>query len=244
MTLPASLLSVVEQHPCFSGYYRYDAEIQACIDPAAPAARLYTFSCGDCLMFRPGVLVSLLSAGISAYSLADALCAHMRGLRGYRVSVSGYFTAGGGFWLSAAYYGDGLFLIDGSRNRNGRADLDVLIEAFRHGVLQPEDPRMLDPSLYTVEPAFVNMAAPVAKVKTKQDLIASPQYSAKSKQGFSRATIVEFLPLVAVAAAPAQQPPLPEPAPRKLEMGEVCPKCGALVEERALFTGTFVGCLC
>jgi len=255
MTLPASLLTAVERHPCFSGHYRSDSEIQACIDPGQPAARLYTVSCGDCLVFRPGVLTNLLPAGMSAYALADALSAHVRGMRGYRWSVAGYFTAGGGFWLSAAYYGNGLFLVDASRNRNGRAEVDMLVDAFRHGILQPEDPRMLDPLLYTTEPAYLNMAGPVTPIGSKGDLVRSNQYSGGPRPGFGRAVIVEFAPLAqasqgASAAPPPPSPPLPPPPAlvppptQRLFARNVCQKCGAEVKERPLFTGTYVGCLC
>jgi hypothetical protein len=248
MSLPASLLAAVEQHACFSGHYRHESEIQACIDPAQPVTRLYTVSCGDCLSFRPGVLASLLPVGLTMYGLADALSAHVRALRGYRWSVAGYFTAGGGFWLSAAYYGGGLFLVDASRNRNGRPDADVLADAFRLGVLTPEDPRMGIPSLYAAEQAYVNMASPVARVQSKQDLVASRQYSQRNRPGFARATILEFLPFTTAAAPnPASSPPAPlaqAKIARKLEVGEVCPQCGAAVKERPLFTGSFVGCLC
>jgi len=258
MTLPASLLTAVERHSCFSGHYRSDSEIQACVDPGQPTARLFTVSCGDCLVFRPGVLASHLPSGMSTYALADTLSAHVRGLRGYRWSIAGYFTAGGGFWLSAAYYGNGLFLVDASRNRNGRAEVDMLVEAFRHGVLQPEDPRMLDPLLYTAEPAFLNMAGPVASVGNKHDLVRSTQYSGGPRPGYGRATILEFQPLAQVAvvaqpgpsATPPPSSPLPPPpalvppAVRRLASGDVCSKCGAEVKERPLFTGTYVGCLC
>jgi hypothetical protein len=255
MTLPASLLTAVERHPCFSGHYRSDSEIQACIDPGQPTARLYTVSCGDCLVFRPGVLTSHLPPGMSTYALADTLSAHVRSMRGYRWSVAGYFTAGGGFWLSAAYYGNGLFLVDASRNRNGRAEVDMLVEAFRHGVLQPEDPRMLDPQLYTAEPAYLNMAGAVSPVGNKHDLVHSSQYSGGPRPGYGRASILEFQPLAHAsqgpsATPPPSAPPLPPPpalvppAIRRLVTGDLCPKCGHEVKERPLFTGTYVGCLC
>jgi hypothetical protein len=245
MSLPAALLAAVERHPCFTGCYRSDSEVQACVDAAQPLAPVVSVACSDCLTFHPGALASLLPLGMTSYALANALSAHVRALRGYRWATGGYHTAGGGFWLSAAYYGDGLFLVDAARNRSSRTDAEMLAEAFRHSVLQPEDPRMVDPGLYTSELAYISMATPILPVQSKQDLLASPQRSATPKQGFHRVSIVEFQPLVAAAAAaaPAQAPEEAQ-APRELQLGEACPKCGAVVMERPLFSGTFVGCLC
>jgi hypothetical protein len=252
MALPAALLAAVERHACFSGCYRSDSEVQTCIDPAQPLEPVVSIACSDCLTFHPGALASLLPLGTTAFALASALSAHVRALRGYRWALGGYHSAGGGLWLSAAYYGGGLFLVDASRNRTGRTDVEVLADAFRLGIAQPEDPRMVDPALYTSELAYVSMASPISPVRSKQDLLASPQRSPTPKQGFLRASIVEFLPLAAALAPPVQatlRPPS-QPAParaapaRPLQMGETCPKCGATVEERPLFTGSFVGCLC
>jgi hypothetical protein len=257
MTLPAALLAAVERHACFSGCYRGDSEIQACLDPAQPLEPIVSVACSDCLTFHPGALASLLPLGTTAFALAAALGAHVRALRGYLWAVGGYHTAGGGLWLSAAYYGGGLFLVDASRNRSGRTDVEVLAEAFRAGVVQPEDPRMVDPALYTSELAYVSMASPIANVRSKQDLLASPQRSAAPRQGFHRVSIVEFQPLV-TALAPSTQATLRSQAqaapgrpagaragpPRPLRVGDICPKCGAEVKERPLFTGSFVGCLC
>lgn len=247
MTLPAPLLATVEQHPCFSGHYRSDSNIQACIDPVQPVEPLYTVSCGDCLTFQTAILKRLLPAGMTSMGLADSLNAHLRSLRGYAWSISGYFSASPSFWISAAYFGDGLFLVDGSRNRNGTADVDVLVSAFRHGVVKPADPRMLDPAQYSAHPGYVCMAAPNARIVRKQDLLASPHYSASPQLGFRMATILEFLPLTSAVVAPAP-PAAPEvdaaPPVRELKLGDVCPQCGAEVRERPLFSGTFVGCMC
>jgi hypothetical protein len=246
MTLPAPLLSAVEQHACFSGHYRSDSTIQACVDPAQPVELLYTISCGDCLTFQPAILKRLLPIGMTSLGLADAINAHLRSLRGYSWSISGYFSATPSFWISAAYFGDGLFLVDGSRNRNGSPDVDVLIAAFRLGVVKPADARMLDPGLYAAESGYVRMDAPNSRILRKQDLLASPHYSASPKLGFRSATVLEFLPLTSVVAAPP--PALPEvavaPLVKELKLGDVCPKCGAEVKERPLFSGTFVGCMC
>lgn len=256
MALPPALLSAVERHACFSGCYRSDSEVQACVDAALPLEPVVSIACADCLTFHPGALASLLPLGMTSHGLANALSAHVRALRGYRWAIGGYHTQGGGFWLSAAYYGDGLFLVDAARNRSGRPDAEVLADAFRLGLLQPEDPRMVDPALYTSELAYVNLGTPIANVRTKQDLLASPQRSPSPRQGFQRASIVEFQPMTAALAqaAPAPAPaapasiaaqPDPPPAPAPpLRAGDTCPRCGEEVRERPLFTGTFVGCRC
>ncbi|WP_437960815.1 hypothetical protein WME76_14985 [Sorangium sp. So ce119] len=247
MALPAALLAAVERHSCFTGCYRSESEVQVCIDPAQALVPTVPVCCSDCLNFHPAALVSLLPLGMTSYALANALTTHVRSLRGYKWATGGYHTAGTGFWLNAAYYGNGLFLVDAARNRNARTDVDMLIEAFQHGIVQPEDPRMLDPALYTSELAYINMSRPILPVRTKQDLLASPQRSATPRQGFSRVSIVEFQPLAATAAsagAPAAKPAKQAPPPRELKLGDTCPTCGAAVMERPLFSGTFVGCLC
>jgi hypothetical protein len=195
------------------------------------------------LTFRVGTLANLLPTGMSAYTLADALTAHMRALRGYRWAISGYHAAGGGFWLSAACYTDSLYLVDGSRNRNNQSSVDLLIEAFTHKVMSPNDPRMLDPLLYSTETVYIDFAAPITTVRSKQDILAAPQCSVTPKQGFRRIALVEFLPLAAANPAVVQTS-TPPPLPRELKIGDTCSVCGAVVMERPLFSGTFVGCLC
>lgn len=253
MALPAALLAAVERHPCFTGCYRSESEVQVCVDPAHPLAPAVPVCCSDCLNFHPAALVNLLPLGMTSYALANALTVHVRTLRGYKWATGGYHTAGSGFWLNVAYYGNGLFLVDAARNRNARTDTEMLVEAFQHAVIQPEDPRMLDPIFYTSELAYINMAKPIAPVRTKQDLLTSPQRSATPKQSFSRVSIIEFQPLAVAAAAvnPSPTPtvrsasvPAPPPAPRQLKLGDTCPTCGAVVMERPLFSGTFIGCLC
>ena len=246
MSLPAALLAAVERHPCFTGCYRSDSEVQTCIDPAQPLAPVVSVACSDCLTFHPGAVATLLPLGMTSYALANALSIHVRALRGYRWATGGYHTAGGGFWLGVAYYGNGLFLVDASRNRSSSTDVEMLAEAFKHSVVQPEDPAMVDPALYTSELAYVSMATPITGVKSKQDLLASPQRSATPKQGFHRVSIVEFQPLATAAALRVPAPVAAQSAlaPRPLRLGETCPKCGSVVKERPLFSGSFVGCLC
>jgi len=247
MSLPATLLGAIEGHTCFTGCYHYESPAEICTDPVQPPAPIIQVSCADCLSFRVGALTRLLPSGMTTYALADALTTHMRSLRGYIWSLSGYHAVGGGFWLSAAAFNDGLFLVDGSRNRSStRGDADLLIEAFKHKLAPKADPRMLDPALYAAEVVYLSLAAPIGPVQTKQDIMASPQCSLAAKQGFQRVTVVEFLPF-APQAVTAQAPvssSAPPPAPKPLERGDVCPVCHAEFAERALFTGTYVGCLC
>jgi hypothetical protein len=180
---------------------------------------------------------------MTSHALADALTAHIRALRGFVWATGGYHTAGNGLWLSAAYYGNGLFLVDASRNGNQRNDLDALMEAFRLRVIAPADPRMLDPALYTAEVVYLNMTQPITPVLHKQDLLGSPRCSrSKRGQGYQRVTILEFVPLAHAPLAAAQGACVSGPS--QLRLDGICPECGAEIKERPLFSGTFTGCLC
>jgi hypothetical protein len=246
MSLPASLVAAVERHTCFTGCFRNESSVEICVDAAMALAPLVQVSCGDCLSYHVGALASTLPAGMTAYTLADALTAHMRSLRGYAWTISGYHAVGGGFWLSAAAYTGGLFLIDGSRNRGNQSDIDLLIEAFKHQLAKPDDPGMLDPSLYSAETIHVDLTVPIGPVLQKQDILSSAQCSVMPKRGSRRVTLVSFQPLAtATPSAPVSAPP-PQvsDAPRPLSLGETCPTCGAAFIERPLFSGTFVGCMC
>jgi hypothetical protein len=252
----------VEAHPCFTGCYSHETPVALVVDPARPPVPSFHAACQDCLMFHVGSLASLLPPGMTQYSLAQEIGAHMRAIRGYRWAFSGYHATGQGFWLSAAYYGDGLFLVDGSRNHGGARDVDLLVQAFRSKLAQPDEPGMLDPALYAADVVHLCCAPPIAGVRSKQDIVHSSQCSPSPKQGFRRVSVVEFLPLTTGAGAtngpitasglggPTPRSPAPvspqRPAPPKrvLRVGEVCPTCGAEVKERPLFSGTFVGCLC
>jgi hypothetical protein len=270
MSLPTSLLTAVASHACFTGCFKADRAANVCVDPAQPLAPALHAVCSECLSFRVGALTTALGTGVTAQSFADDLSAQVQGLRGYVWSTSGYW-ANGGFWISAAYFGNGLFLVDGSRNGNQRTDLDMLIRAFRAGVVAPEDPRMLSTSHYTTEVVYVDMSQFIGVVRGKQDLLASPACRTTRQYGFQRASILEFVPLahshslpprtgtwpppaVRPAAAPptvrSATPPAPAVAAGPVapattpESGGRCPDCGGEIKERLLFTGTYVGCLC
>jgi hypothetical protein len=152
MSLPAALLSAVEAHSCFTGCYHHESPVAVCTDAAQPLAAVVQVSCADCLSYRVGSLTQLLPAGMTGYTLATALCLHMRAIRGYRWAVSGYHTAGGGYWLSAASLTDGLFIVDGSRNHSKKgSEAELLADLFKHKLAPYADPGMLDPALYSTD---------------------------------------------------------------------------------------------
>jgi hypothetical protein len=270
MALPTSLLSLVERHGCFSGCYGSELDARVCLDPMQPPQPALFVSCRDCLTYKVGVLRALLPVGLTADQLAELVTQHMRSVRGFSDSFGGYHMRAGGFWLNAAYYDScGLFLIDGARSRAAGSDLDLLLLAFKHGVLAPPDPRMTDPQLFATQVLYVDFSVPVLPVQNKHDLLCSPQCRPHPASGFHRVTLAEFLPLqpalapppVAGAAppapsaqvvsavlsgAPSSSTPLPPPRPprRPLRPGEICPVCHAEVRARPLLLETFVGCLC
>lgn len=207
MPLPASLIQQVERHSCFTGCYGVESDAAVCLDPQRPPEPTVLVSCRDCLSFKLGVLRSLLPAGTPAYQLADELTAHMRRLRGYALSVSGYHAQGPGFWLSAAHLaGAGLFLLDGSRSRGLGSDLDLLMLAFRHNVIAPPDPRMTDPRNFQTQTVYVDFSRTPAPVTGRASLLTSPQCSAQPRPGFRAVTLAEFVPAPATAPAPAGSP--------------------------------------
>lgn len=251
MSIPTSLLQHVEQHGCFTGCYSNDWQGCLCLDPAQPLQPVVAVSCQDCFA-RIAVPQALLPAGMTGYTLADQLTTHLRQVRGFTLSKSGYHTNGPGFWLSVAYLGAcGLFLVNGERSNKG-PDLDMLLLAFQHKVMTPSHPLMTDPKQYTCQVVYVNFAAPIQPLRSKQDLLASKHCRLQATPGFQRVTLAEFLPVsstltqavqtTAKALVPASASN--SAAPRPLQRGDICPKCGAEVRERHLLQGTFLGCLC
>lgn len=263
MTLPAAFVNEIETHPCLSGCYGSQQPTYVCLDPTKPLEQAICVSCQDCLMHHIGALSSTLPAGMDGYALAREASAHVGALRGYKWAVSGYHTAGGGFWLTAISYGNGILLVDGSRHsKTKQTDLDLLIDAFAHKVCKPDDPRMTDPALYAVETVYLKMDKPILPVTCKNDILSSPQCKRMPTSGYRRATLCEFLPLQQQAQAPVAQVPAAaqsntspvatavatnaEPKqPRKpLQLGDICPVCHDEVRERVLFTSTYIGCKC
>jgi hypothetical protein len=264
MTLPASLLRAAEQHVCFSGCYGPEDMVMVCTDPGMAPHRGVQVSCKDCLSFHIGGLAKLLPPQMTSDQLAREVSQHVRQLRGFAWSVGGYHYACNKIWLSAAYYPGGLFLLDGSRNHDGRSDLDLLLEAFRGGLVKPQDPRMLDPGQYTTQEVYLDMSTPITPVRSRHDLLRSKQCSPTFRVSSRRVTIAEFLPMAVQTGAPvvpstlsagvAVQPTPPTgvavaqltPAQpqRVMRLGDRCPACGAVVEERPSLTETYIGCLC
>jgi hypothetical protein len=261
MTLPAPFVTEIETHLCLSGCYESEQPTYVCLDPNRPLEKVICVSCHDCLMHHIGALSSTLPTGMDGYALAREASAHVRALRGYKWSISGYHTAGGGFWLTAMSYGNGILLVDGSRHsKTKQTDLDLLIHAFSNKVCTPEDPRMTDPALYTTETVYLRMDKPILPVNCKADILSSSQCNKSPQSGYRKVTLVEFLPMqqhvqppaltpIAVGGSPmATAVATPAPALMKpskpLELGEICPVCHEEVRERLLFTSTFVGCKC
>jgi hypothetical protein len=243
MTLPASLLQHAEQHGCFTGCYSSEPNVSVCLDPNQPPGTLIAVSCQDCFG-RLGVPLSLLPPGSNSHTLAASLSQHVRARRGFGLSVGGYHARGPGFWLGAVYYSRcGVFLLDGERSRRLGTDLDLLLMAFKHGVVAPPDPRMLDPKQYAVQTVYVNFGSPQGGIATKQSLLSSPQCRLQPQPGWQKVTLAEFLPLGGISAGATSASAKPAAA-RVLKVGDVCPVCGAEVRERQLLHSTFVGCLC
>jgi hypothetical protein len=250
MTLPASFLQHIEQHPCFTGCYNSASGVQACLDPNHPLVPQVVVSCTECFASF-AVLTSLLTSGISSMTLADQLSHHVRMRRGYVLSVSGYFTNGPGFWFSGAYLGRGLFLVGGDRSRKLGSDLDQLLLAFQHNVMNLPDPRMIDPRQYVAQTVYSRFTAQSVCTPDKQALLASGHVSAVSQPGWQKLSLLEFLPLSTAPAAPSAVPPAAsrraaaKPTTRApLKPGDICPICGAEVRTRHLLRNTFVGCMC
>jgi len=268
MSLPTPFVNEIETHLCLSGCYESEQPTFVCFDPNKPLEKVICVSCHDCLMHRVGALASTLPAGMDGYALAREASAHVRALRGYKWSVSGYHTAGGGFWLTAMSYGNGILLVDGSRHsKTKQTDLDLLIHAFTHKVCVPDDPRMMDPALYAFETVYLRMDKPILPVTCKNDILSSPQCSRTHASGYRKATLCEFLPLQQPAQVPVIQvlsaphtnttplatnvatavtstPPETKKTKKILQMGDICSVCQEEVRERVLFTSTYVGCKC
>lgn len=174
--------------------------------PGSAPQRVVQVSCKDCLSFHVGALASLLPAQMTSDQLARELSQHVRLLRGYSWSVGGYHYACNKIWLSAAFYPCGVFLLDGSRNHDGRSDLELLIEAFRGGLVKPQDGRMLDPGQYATQEVYLDMSVPITPVRNRHDILRSQQCSPTFRVASRRVTIAEFLPMQVQAPPPGQPP--------------------------------------
>jgi hypothetical protein len=271
MAVPTPLLRLVEQHSCFTGCYAADTEMQLCLDPVGQVQKTLVVSCQDCFAHL-GTLTSLVPSGSTTYGLANDLTQHVRLHRGFKLSFGGYHARGPGFWCSGVYLDCcGLFLLNGERSRPLGTDLEILLLAFKHGVLTPPDPRMDNPALYTTQEVFVNFAGWTGPLAGKAALLASKFCRSQPSTGFQRVTLAEFQPLAKAAtaagvpptttsAAPAPLGPNPAKAatasskaaadPAKavsrqaMKTGDICPICQAEIRERWLLQSSYIGCFC
>jgi hypothetical protein len=256
MALPKSLLKEVEEHSCFSGCYRGQNEVYVCFDGSYPLEKVVVAACEDCLMFEVAALQSMLPAGTTCKQFAQELTRHVRHQRGYHFSFAGYHTAGPGFWLSGVYYSQlGCFLLDGERSRSLGSDLDLLMLAYQHKIVNTSDPRMLDLAQYKTQTVYLSRTTPLVPVGSRHDLLSLPQVQAQPPgvYGWKRVTMAEFQPIASLggSARPGRartgslSSKANSPAPiAQLPVGSVCPVCKAEVRERPLLNGTYVGCLC
>lgn len=250
MPLPSNLLTLAEEHPCFSGVWHHDCSAQCVTDAAQPPRNVAVLRCADCLNHHLATDTQLLDPGVSARQLADEVAAHVRKHRGYAFSVGGYHTAGPGIWLSAAYWPKiGAFILS---SRGSRLPLDALMDAIQHGAVSVPDPRMGQASLYTVQDVYLSVVPP-PRVPSVNALLTSSNVSTHPKPGYRSVTIAAFKPVAqGVSTAPHGPPSLPVPKaqpdpyvpPRRRRVGERCPVCGEKVAVRALFHSTYIGCGC
>jgi len=215
MSLPAGIVSEIERHGCFSGSFGNDSTVLASLNTTDPLEPMFVAACEDCLSWRIGALKRDLPAGTSAPGFAAMITRHLQKLRGFAFSVGGYHAAGPGFWLSAAYYDTcGVFLVDGSRSRSLGSDLEILIQGFRSGVLNPPDSRMLDPRFYSTRTVYVDFSTVVSPVLSVNDLLSSPQCRLKPTRSYHRVTLAEFLPISSTAGAQTSSSTSRTPAAR------------------------------
>jgi hypothetical protein len=260
MPVPARILQLVEAHHCFSGCYAPDGDVMCLIDRARSPELACYIQCQDCLTFRVGSIATLLGPGMDRYKLAREVTNHLRAVRNYALSFSGYHRQGGGVWLSAAYWANlGIFLLKSDRGSQGvnQCPVDLLIKAFINGVSVPPLAGMCDPNNYTSRQVFLN-AAVVSAPASARALFAS--LSQTSAPGYVAVTLAEYLPVSRGASAGVSSGATPAPAashsrasrsassrapavvPRPL--GSRCEVCGELVMERALLTSVYIGCRC
>ncbi len=245
MSLPPSLLSALESHPCFSGTFRYSDTVQLVLDPAQPPEVAFTVQCDDCLLWHAGALRSLLPAGVDGYALARQATAHVSTARGYDAAIGGYHGGGAGFWLSAVYLASiDAFLLDGHRSRATATDLDLLLRSFTHKLWSPADPGMTDPARYVTQTIHVSMAHANGPWPTLQDFLTSPVVHASASAQTRTVTLAAWQRATApTAAPPAATTAAPSPA-APLREGDRCPTCGHEVRWRTLLTSDYLGCMC
>jgi hypothetical protein len=259
MPVPAPILQLVEAHSCFSGCYSPDNDLMCLIDPASSPELATYIQCQDCLTFRVGSIKALLAPGMDRYKLAREVTEHLRSVRNYALSFAGYHLQGGGFWLSAAYWDSGVFLLKADRASQSQQQdrVDLLIKAFTTGVSAPPLPGMCDRKNYASRKVFLNGAA-LPPVASAQALFASSAISHKPAPGYIEVTLAEYLPVsratgvgvlsgatspAGAARSRAARSSRGAPAAQR-PLGSRCPVCGEIVKERALLTSVYIGCRC
>ena len=254
--LPSLLLQRAESHPCFSGCFDWGNRADILIDPAQPLESAMDVHCSDCLSFYLGALSRHLPVGMSLDQMGRELTGHVRAHRGYDLSFGGYHTAGGGFWLSAAYWAvTGVFILSNDRMAGSPAQrIDLLVHAFANGVAIPRDPLMTDPKQYHGVDCYLSVVPPPTSLSLAV-LLSSSHVSMSPKPGYVNVTLAEFAPaaiqaqtapIAQVSSAASSQPAPPSSPVMKspLMAGERCERCGQLATERILFTSHYVTCGC
>ena len=182
-----------------------------------------------------------------SYQLADQLSQHVRALRGYSLSVSGYHTNGPGFWLSAVYWAScHMFLLCGDRSRSLGSDLDLLMLAFQHGVLKPSAPGMLNPTSFTLQPLYHDARQTMPAVTVKADLLSATGISTQPVKGWKELTLAEH---IGPANTNSTVAPPPQATPSRWSRsrpgcGPALSQCGAEIRQRSLLNQTYFGCMC
>ncbi|MBI4822394.1 MAG: hypothetical protein HY791_39405 [Deltaproteobacteria bacterium] len=261
--LPASLQKAAEDHPCFAAVWEDEDAVVAC-DPARPNEELGVIRCGSCLRSHLAVPSTLLQRKYGRPCWGDEVSQLTQKSRGIEFSFAGYHYANGnGFWLCAAYYPCGLFLLDPSKNSGPTDCVDLLIRAFQQGVARPTHKLMTDRTSYSnPDDVYLSPDSPISAITSRNQLLTSSLVSRSYASRWKRVSVVEFYPAtqpVATPAAPAllalptpppaskQASPPTQPPPRAARaaaLGEICEKCGGEVKERYLFVSRFIGCHC
>jgi len=249
MAPPATFLKAIEEHRCFSGTFARGYDIATVVDPALPPFSVFSVNCRDCLTWYAGVARSALPAKTTLDALATEATRHSSAVRGYDDALGGYHAGGGGFWLSAVYIRSlQAFLIDGRRSRAMGSDLDLLLQAFKLGVMKMPDPGMVDPSRYVAQSVHLDMSQWRGPFTSLGAFLASPAVHARGTSNTSSVTLATFQSAVtAVApvtpAVPAVTATAPQ-GPNQRTEGTTCPACGEVVRWRPLLTSHYLGCGC
>ena len=259
--IPRELLRQAENHACFSGCYSPGNDLLFCRDSMSRLEPALDIGCADCFSFRLGGFASLFGTSMTRDRLAQEVTAHIRALRGFTLSLGGYHTQGGGFWLSAAYWDNiGLFVLRSGHSSTATpvSVVDLLVKAFTTGVALPPHPNMRDPAQYATQKVFLTGGS-LPPPTSLQALLGSQNVSPVPRSGFAEVTLAEYLPVArsqqvvtsartatpvpAVPASPSTRAAAPK-VRRSSKLGERCEVCGQIVQERALLSSVYISCGC